>query len=121
MASTSALETVQDYVDESRRLLQDQITPFRYPDADLVAALNIGLAEARRLRPDLFLPSFAIPYFTTLAADGGKAVAIEVQFRSAFVYYLVGRMQLRDDESTTDARAASLLNKFIGQLMTVQA
>jgi hypothetical protein len=121
MPSTSVLETVQDYVDESRRLLQDEISPFRYPDDDLVYALNIGLAEARRVRPDLFLPSFAIPYFTTLTADGGKAVPIELPFRSAFVYYLVGRMQLRDDESTTDARAASLLTKFLGQLLTVQA
>lgn len=119
--STSALETVQDYVDESRRLLQDQIVPYRYPDVDVVAALNIGLAEARRLRPDLFLPAFSIPYYTTLAADGATAVPIEAQFRSAFVYYVVGRMQLRDDESTTDARAASLITKFAAQLLTVPA
>ena len=32
--------------------------PYRYPDDDLIDALNIGLLEARRLRADLFLPLF---------------------------------------------------------------
>jgi hypothetical protein len=119
--ATSALETVGAYVLEARHLLQDEVVPYRYPDQDLVDALNIGLAEARRLRPDLFLPGMVVPFYTTLTADTAKIVPVELSFRSAFVYYLVGRMQLRDDESTTDARAASLLNKFAGQLLTVPA
>ena len=117
--ATSALETVGAYILEARHLLQDEIVPYRYPDQDLIDALNIGLAEARRLRPDLFLPAYAVPYFTSLSVDTAKVVPIELPFRSAFVYYVVGRMQLRDDESTTDARAASLLNKFVGQLLQV--
>jgi hypothetical protein len=30
-------------------------------------------------------------------------------------------MQLRDDESTTDARAASLLTKFVAQMLTIES
>ena len=40
-------------------------------------------------------------------------------YRSTLVYYVVGRMQLRDDEPTTDQRAASLIQKFTMQLLTI--
>ena len=55
-----ALDTVAQYLEEARRLLQDEVAPFRYPDDDIVDALNIGLMEARRLRADLFLPLFDV-------------------------------------------------------------
>ena len=33
-----ALETVGQYLEEARRLLQDEITPYRYPTDDLIDA-----------------------------------------------------------------------------------
>lgn len=115
-----ALEKVGDYIIESRRLLQDQYAPYRYPDADLVDALNIGLMEARRLRADLFLPSFDIPFFDASGTINVTAkVPMDPMYRSSLVYYIVGRAQLRDDEPTTDARAASLMNKFTQQMLTI--
>ncbi|HVQ52141.1 MAG TPA: hypothetical protein VMS92_19020 [Mycobacterium sp.] len=122
MAATSALETVGQYLTEARRLLQDQIVPYRYPDADLVDALNVGLMEARRVRADLFLPVFTMPWFDPSGTiDTTKAVPLDPMYRSSFVYYIVGRAQLRDDEGTTDQRAAALLTKFTAQLLTVQS
>ena len=116
----AALDTVQDYITAARRLLQDTVaTAYRYPDDNLVDALNLALLETRRLRADLFLkqnftaPSFALP------ADLTKAVPMNVMYRNALVYFMVGYMQLRDDESTTDSRAAALLGKFQGQLLSV--
>lgn len=114
-----ALEKVSDYITESRRLLQDEISPYRYADLDLIDALNIGLLEARRLRADLFLPAFDIPYF--LAADTTKTVPFDPMYRTSLVFYIVGRIQLRDQEENTDARAAALLSKFTGQLLTIQS
>lgn len=118
-----ALETVGQYIEESRRLLQDEFTPYRYPDDDLVDALNIGLLEARRLRADLFLPLFELPWFdptkTAPGTDLAKPVTLDPMYRQALVYYVVGRMQLRDDEPTVDSRAAGLLQKFTAQLLTV--
>ena len=64
-----ALETVGQYLEEARRLLQDEIAPYRYPDDDLIDALNIGLLEARRLRADLFLPLFDMPWFDPTRDD----------------------------------------------------
>jgi hypothetical protein len=120
----AALETVGQYLEESRRLLQDEYTPYRYPQDDLIDALNIGLLEARRLRADLFLPSFVIPWFDpTLVGTSDLAVKVPIDpmYRQSLVYYMVGRAQLRDDEATVDARAASLMTKFTAQLLTVSS
>jgi hypothetical protein len=124
MAVTAALQTVGQYLEESRRLLQDEIAPYRYPDDDLVDALNIGLLEARRLRADLFLPLFDIPWFdpaATIATTKDMPVTLDPMYRQSLVYYIVGRAQLRDDEPTVDQRAASLMTKFTAQLLTIQS
>lgn len=115
------LDTVGDYIVECRRLLQDEVaSPYRYPTADLVAALNLALLEVRRVRPDLLMPTFEVAYFVD-PDDTDTPVNFEPMYRTALVYYIVGRIQLRDDEQTQDARAGSLLTKFLGQLLTVQA
>ena len=117
-----ALATVGDYLKETRRLLQDENVPYRYPTQDLVDALNIALLEAMRLRADLFLPAFQIPYFdSTSASVDTQPVPFEDMYRQSLVYYMVGRAQLRDDEATVDSRAAALLTKFTGQLLTIQS
>jgi hypothetical protein len=115
----AALDTVGDYLTETRVLLQDTRVPYRYPDADIVSALNIGLQEAYRLRADLFLSdlSFDVPAFSASALT--TTVPFEIGFRQSLVYYMVGRIQLRDQEDSTDQRAGALLQKFVGQMLTI--
>ena len=113
-----ALDTMGDYIAETRRLMQDEVTPYRYPDGDIIEAMNIALLEARRLRPDLFLGRHDnVP---TISA-AGDAIVFEPMYRPSLVYYLAGRTQLRDAESTQDQRASALMNKFIAQLLTIQS
>lgn len=109
-----ALDTVQDYIDKSRALLQDAVIPYRYSDADMMDALNQGIMESRRIRPDITLASFrlTLPEYLTV----GSTVAIDPQYRMAFVYYICGQMQLSDQEDVQDTRAIAFLNKFTGQL-----
>jgi len=116
-----ALDTVGQYVTEARRLLQDERVPYRYPDKDIVDALNIGLTAARRLRADLFIAvNFTVPYFDTSGAPNMAAkVAMDPMYRESLVYYIIGRIQLRDDEATTDQRAAGLLQKFTSQMLVI--
>jgi len=117
----AALETVGQYIEESRRLLQDEYPPYRYPDDDMVDALNLGLLEAKRLRADLFLPLFEVSWVDPVGTiDTAAPVTLDPMYRSALVYYVVGRMQLRDDEPTVDSRAGALLQKFAAQLLSVQ-
>jgi hypothetical protein len=110
------LSTVQDYLTEARTLLQDLAVPYRYPDADLVRALNVGLLEARRVRPDMYIMSDGVvPSYSE--SNPTAVVDVDQMYRSSLVYYVIGRAQLRDAEEDTDARAAALLNKFTSQLL----
>lgn len=116
----AALDTLGQVLTESRRLLQDEIVPYRYPDADLVDALNVAILEARRIRADLFLPQkFALPYFNVVTVDPAAKFEVEPQFRHAFVYYIVGRMEMRDDEQTQDNRAVAMLGTWKATLLGV--
>lgn len=116
-----ALDTVQKFVDQARVLLQDQNVPYRYPDADLVAALAMAMLEVRRLRPELLLSYFSttLPDFSTSSMSA--SVPIDPMYRMALLYFICGLAQLRDDESTQDSRATIFMNKFIAQLLTISA
>lgn len=116
-----ALDTVQDYIDRVRVLLLDQIEPYRYPTDDLVEALNMGILEARRLRPDLLKSYFrtSLPDFSSSSMSA--SVPIDPMYRVAFVYYICGQAQLRDDENNQDSRSAAMLNKFVAQMLNIQA
>lgn len=113
-----ALELAADYIVSARELLQDEVTPYRYPEADFLRAIETGLLEIRRLRPDLFIGRFG----TVLDVPSANTpIVLDTQYRSALLYYVAGRVELRDSEDSKDARASVLLNKFIGQLTTMQA
>ena len=116
-----ALDTVEDYVILARRLLLDEVEPYRYPTVDLVDALNNGILESRRLRPDLYLAYFntSLPSYST--GDLTEVVDIDPQYRMSFVYYICGQAQLRDDEANQDSRAAAFMSKFIGQMISIQS
>lgn len=109
------LDTVAEYLTECRIQLQDEVVPYRYSDAELVANLNMGILESRRYRADFFpssdddLPSYS-------AAATSVSVDIDPMYRVAFVYYIVGQAQLRDEENTQDTRAGTFLKKFASML-----
>lgn len=110
------LDTVADYVRETRTLLQDIIDPYRYTDLELLSTLNMALLQARKLRPDLFLGVATVPSFSVVDTT---AVVMDQQYRVPFVYFMTGHAQLRDEEDTMDSRAAGLISKFTAQLTTV--
>lgn len=109
----SALETVSDYIDDVRVLLQDTISPYRYDDASLLTALNLTLLETRRLRPDLFVfrshQAVKVPSFTS---NDDTEVEIEPQFRLALVYGVMAHALARDQEDVQDARASTFMDTF---------
>jgi len=104
-----AIVTVQDYVTQARILTQDQVQPYRYPDTDFLAALNSAVGESRRLRPDLWLNATTLPSFTAVDTT---TVGVDQQYAMAFVYYLCGQAQMRDEEETEDNRSAMFMAMF---------
>lgn len=114
-----ALNTVAAFITEARALLLDEAVPYRYSDASIVSALNMGIEESYRIRPDMWLAYFelALPTYTT--GSPGDTVVIPTGFKTAFLFYIVGLIQLRDAEDVSDARAGSLLTAFANKLLVL--
>lgn len=93
-----------------RDTLQDFEEPKRYTDASLLRALNLCLLELRYKRPDLFIGTFTenTPQAAALSDD----VRVPEIAIPGIVAYIAGWVEMRDDEYTTDGRAAALMGKF---------
>lgn len=104
--------TFAQVVQTTRELLQDRYAPFRFSNGDLMLSINEGLSEARRMRPDLFIDSLTteIPFYT--AANFLQNIPLPDEYFAAFVSYVAGRTNLRDDEFSADGRAAVLILTF---------
>ena len=113
--ATQVLQTVEDYVNEARILLQDTLPPYRYDDVSLVSGLNLALAQAFKLRRDLFLKYDEVPFYASLS---GSEVDIDQGYRRAVLFFICGHAQLRDEEETTDSRASAFFNAFTMQMTT---
>jgi len=125
----AALDTVGKVISYARVLLQDTLEPYRYPDMDLVTALNAALLDARRLRPDLFLYTPTdVPFYTITGIAGipeeppfpdpvfNEVIDLDQQYRMALVYFILGQAQFRDEEDVQDARAMLFMTKFTQML-----
>jgi len=110
-----SLMTVEQMIKGVRNLMLDKIRPYRYSDTSLIAALNIALNEARRLRPDVFVQRYGIevPQYDQV---NGEIFPIEAQFRLAIEYGVAGHALLRDEEDIQDARANTFLANFENML-----
>lgn len=112
---STALETITDYINDARVLLQDVIAPFRYDDPSLLTAMNVALLEGRRLRPDLFV-YHRMPDgqrgVQSFSSNTGEKVFMEEQFRLAFLHGLCGHALERDQEDIQDERARLFFGVF---------
>lgn len=112
--------TVSDVVTEARGHLQDSdaAAGYRYSDDDLVRYLNTALLATRRLRPDLFIASYAAatPVYTSADIGLNTAIVIDEMAYEPIVFYVVGSAELGDDEFTVDSRATQLMQAFSNKL-----
>lgn len=116
----SALDTVADYITDSRTLLQDVIAPFRYDDDSLLTALNTALLETRRIRPDLFVFKHhdKLPFFLN---NDTSPVELEHPFRLAIVYGLCGHALARDQEDVQDNRSSKFMGVFYDMMLGLKS
>jgi hypothetical protein len=104
--------TILQVLTAVRGVIQDEMAPFRYSNADLMISFNEGLAETRRIRPDLFLDSLTEPLRFYTSADTAMFLPLPDEYFSAFVNFVAGRTQVRDDEFSADGRAAILIGTW---------
>lgn len=113
--------TIGDVLNEARTLLQDKAgSEKRYTDTELLEAFNGFMVEVRAKRPDLFLViglRNPTPYYTTSQLTVNFPLDFAVY--DAFVYYVVGRCEAREDTFSEDSRAVTFMNKAVSQLMQV--
>lgn len=131
MSGTTSAPTIGALIMEARALLQDTLQSnasspvqdtlmYRYSDADMIAAFNGAMLEARAKRPDLFLRiGLRTPVARYTTGDLEKPFPLDLNVYDAFIYYLVGRAELREDTFSNDGRAVAMMNKFVSQLMMV--
>lgn len=127
-------KTWQNVIDEARVILQDTESQPRYTDATLLAKLNRGLQELRRLRPDAFWDFFDTddvhpPEVVVVDSDpdddteefdeledGEIALSatfnLDLMFYTPLVYWVSSSAELVDDEFTNDGRVVLLQNQF---------
>lgn len=112
------MQVVQDYITAARILMQDTTAAPRYSDDQFKLALDQAFDEAYRHRPDFFI-QVTIPVF----AGGASSTAVPAPrgYQTAFLNFIVGQVQLQDQEETTDGRASAFLNSFIAKLLNTAA
>jgi hypothetical protein len=101
-----ATPTADEVARRVRSLVQDEVTPFRYSDADIIDSINDGLDRMVELRPDYFISSSFEPTRITALTD-----PLDVPWRLIYpmTLFTTGYMMLRDDKFATDGRAVNLL------------
>lgn len=114
------LNTVGDIVAAARTMLMDtEVGNYRWPDDDFYQALNEGLFETKKLRPDFFRGLSSTPQYAT--TDVNLNIDYPEEYRVALINYIAGKIQLQDDEATDDERASKFLQSFTGKLTVAQA
>jgi hypothetical protein len=108
--------TTSDVVTDARRLLQDEVQPFRYPVADLTSFVGQAVAAAYRLRPDLMVGKAWRPEQVPVL-DTPLPQAVDDWFFTAIVHYVVGTAESRDDQFAEGSRAAAFLTRFQTELL----
>lgn len=116
---------LSDLISQVRELLQDEVEPYRYPEARLYRTLNTAFTEAYRIRPDIFVDlEFKIPFVIVSNPDavppivGNEADVFQLdqQFYQAFVDFVTSMTEFSDDEWTVDGRAGTFLQLFNAKL-----
>jgi len=124
------VSTYSDLLTEVREIVQDTATD-RFSDALLRRHLNRGIRDMSRIRPDAFwdlydanslkvpevIAAGETPTGTQITED--SEFQFEPQFWTPLVSYVVGSVEMIEDEYTLEGRAERMLAIFRGTLIGV--
>lgn len=94
---------------------------FRYTDAEVYAAINDALQQLRMRRPDAFLGMGlrnVLPLYNS-ATDAAVFFPLDNIYYPAVLWYVVGRLEMKEDTFADDKRAATLMQQFSMMIMSV--
>lgn len=138
---TQVTKTLDDLVLEVREIVNDQQSPYRYSDNWVILIINTALREVYRVRPDAYIGNFTSGVLSSNPANSYSVTDLQVingvanptppspltpfplddrLFYGPVVFYVVGRLEVSDDEFSDDNRAMTLLSAFQAQLTGVK-
>lgn len=129
MATNPAVKSLDDTVNEIRMLINDlDLTAPRFTQTQVLDKVNTGLLEIYRYRPDAYIGNFQQGIISTnsptsyVATDLGLVPAtpfpLDIRlFFSPLIFYVVGMLDLTDDEFADDNRAMTVLQNFRNMLI----
>lgn len=113
-----AFITAGDYITEAKGLTND-VDGVRYPITRYYQALNSGLAEAYRVRPDFFRGLTEPPHYNQ--SDENTTINWPRHYAFPLLIYLVGHLELTDTQGNKDERASALATTFVAKLTRTAA
>jgi hypothetical protein len=101
-----------------RTIIQDEDGE-RYTNQQLIDALNMAIAEMKRIRPDITSLHGTVTGYPFSVGDANDRVLLPVddEYLAPVVGFISGWVELSDDEFTVDSRASQLLQRFQTQLV----
>ena len=103
--------TIKDAIDVVRDNLHDtRVGNYRNSDAKLLRYFNMAISEARKVRPDLFLPLADNPFELYFPSDLTDLTEfpIDGMYFPAVVNYVTGAVEVSEDEfAVSTAREAT--------------
>lgn len=104
---------LSDVTDLCRDLLNDSRSPFRWVDDLLIRFLNQAFLEAKQLRPDLFISTAGVvTKYTSANLSDGTEFPIDDMYLMVITEFVVGMVEMTDDEFTVDGRAVTFLTVY---------
>ena len=105
---------VSEAITRVRETVQD-LPADRYSDARIIGALNLGILDTRRDRPDLFIGRFDVDtYQITSTTELFDVPEIAIP---PLISYAIGWIEMSSDEYSNDSRAVAMLKKHSGDLI----
>lgn len=116
-------KTWRNLIDEAREILQDTDSDgYRLQDSSYINSLNRGLQAMATIRPDAFWDTFATDNIVVPEVTSGALATtfpLDMIFYPPLVHYVVGAVELLDDEFSTEGRAVALLAAFRQSLVSI--
>lgn len=124
--------TYANLITEARQLVNDAVEPLRDEDSVYITHVNRGLHEMSRIRPDALFDRFAgnalnVPVLIESGAPDydenevtlGAEFQPEMQFYGPLLAYIVGMIEIKEDEFSEDSRAVAMITAFRNALLAV--
>jgi phage baseplate assembly protein W len=105
--------TVANIENNSRRILQDTQTPYRWTSEEMREALQEGISALNAVRPETRYVGGNLYDYIDLPKSNTEEIQVKPRYKEALVYYVVYKCYLNDSTDTMNAQLAEMyLGKF---------